>query len=599
MASSVLEATECSALAENMRALRARQPELARRLAVVTIPVTAVSTTARDDMPTFTISTDDGCTHWLGRSSMPSVRAAALVADYGADSGNVLLPRMGGGMEVAQLLARLAMHSAVFVLEPDLLEIRLALSVHDFSDDIRAGRLIILATTDPARAMTRFFAASPGYDFPQKLLWLPFLTAQEIKALTEAVERTSGDVARVQAKRTADCRDALARRISFGTELRSVVVSTIDPRPAATEAVDALARAARDTGLLAEASIPNRPDKCHSVARMRAIVDADAGAAIFVNCGWGPLLRHAPPSFPTATWLLPEARLIPQMTDGFSEKHLVFAATGPLRSAAIAAGADPARIELLPPGFDATVFAQLDPQPTDRFDVACFGDVADLKPESQGITLSSQVSLWKRLCIEAACRLNAPALEIMESAEKASGVVMGDEPVRKRMLSAIEHTVMPTLVLRASVQALLDAGIDVRVFGAGWQFSRVPDSRVFASPRTPQERNRVYNASRTVICPLVNHESTQRCVEVALSGGVVVRGSRKRDGHEQLGDALDAIETFDTVDSMRELVVTHLRGGDALIDSCGRVRDAVLDRHLLSHRFAVIRRALARMICTS
>ncbi len=602
MAGGVQEATERTAFTDNISALRSRRPDLADRLAGVAIPATATPAVARDGTATFRLVDQDGSPRWLGRTSTPAVRAAALVEGYGAESGNVLLPAMGSGMEVVALLDHLACHAAVFVHEPDVVALRLVLAVRDFSGALRAGRLVILSSADAAEALVGFFNDAPGYEFPQKLLILPDIDDSVITALRTSLEHASRRVGQMQLAYVAQRRAALGARARNRAGLNCIGISTIDPRSTAMEAVRSLADASRDSGLTAVANTPDAPDKCHTSALIGAIDNTAADGAVLVNCGWGPLAQHMPADFPAVSWLLPDTRLIAGMTDGFGNRHAVMASTAALRAAAIEAGARADRVAMLDVGFDATVFRPVDTPEADRFDVAFFGDIANLEPEPLGITLASQVCVWKHLRLEAADRLNAPADRVLKAAERASGVRLGDDHIRREFLRLTDGMIMPTMVKRALVQALLDAGFDVRIFGSGWQYSRVPAPVVRDAPSTPAARNEVYNAARACISPSCDHESARACLEVALTGGCSffhAPHDLPPADHARRSDAVAVLPSFVTPREMCASVKRHLRGDVGMTEACRRAGDIVRQRHLLSHRFAEIRAALARLISTS
>ncbi len=624
-------ATECAVFEGNVRALEERQPALAERLSSIAIPAAALPALGRDQTPTFEIADRDGHSHFLGHTSIPRARAESLVDTFAPDGSNMLVFPMGTGRVARVLLDRTDGHCAVFVYEPDPVEIRLALTVTDLADCIRGGRLIVLTGPDAGVAAEAFFADGWGYEFPRKVLVLPHVGDGEVESMRSSLERASARVAESQSQRAALCRSILAERVSEGggggaerigvltidpspgvcqttkslpaatrqskrDVVRRIGVLTIDPRAGSIEAAYALATAAGRVGLRAEVSVPDGPDQCHSVARLQHLVDHNTEGAVLVNCGWGPLHSHVPDGFPAVTWLLPGAQLIAKLTDGFGERHVVYAATPALKRAALDAGVDARRVGLLEVGCDETVFGRGDGVEAEPFEVACFGDVADLKPESNGIELPTHVSLWKRLCVEAAQRLYAPGGEVLEAAEKSSGVNLSDESIRSQLAALIDNRVMPTMVQRAAVQMLLDAHVDVRVFGEGWTFSRVPAGRVFAAPRSPGERAALHRAARVVICPLFGPEAVRLSMEVALSGGCVVcrrPGGNLEDGHPQLGEVLERIPMFDSLSAMRKYVRVFLRDTDARDQACAGAGEIIADRHLMKHRMQTIAEALA------
>lgn len=581
---------------ENLRALETCAANVARRLSDMPIPSHVAPALARDDSPTFRIGDNGHDPRWLGHTSMPSVRAAALVETFGPDGSNVLMPSIGAGTELKLLLDGTASYSAVFVLADDWLDVRLALALTDFSKPIRDGRLIILDNADPSQALIDFFEQSPGYEFPQRMLVLPHIDVRAIEPLRAVIEQASMRITQFQTERIAAYSATLAQRASRNGSPRRISILSLDPRPTVALAANALHEAAGRCGLDAGVCIPDRPVRCHALARMQAMVEHDSGTALLLNSGWGHLLNHVPDSMPTATWLLPDAQILAGKTDGFSAGHVVFAATPTLARAAINAGVDADRVHLLEVAGDDGNYHPLDDHDRALFDVACIGDVQDLEPAASGIELTSHVRLWEYLCAEAAEHIEAAPDKIFAEAQRRSGVEVTEEHVRAKMLAFLQERVIPTSTLQAVVQSLLDGGIDVRVFGAGWQHTRIPTSRVNPAPATPQECNKVYNEARIVLLPVFRPDTAQRCLNVTIAGGCVVYRkppASLAELHPRLAEVLSRLPMLDNPRTARKQIRSYLRDDDKRQIVHVEAKKMIFDRHLWTHRLTTISAALA------
>lgn len=587
-------AADSAVFDQNLRALETCAVDAAQRLSDLKVPSHVTPAVARDDTPTFRIGDDHQ--RWLGHTSMPGVRAAALLETFGPDGGNVLMPSIGAGTELKLLLDRTASYTAVFVLADDWLDVRLALALIDFSQPIRDGRVIILDNTDPTQAFVDFFEQSPGYEFPQRMLVLPHVDARSIEPLRAAVEQASTRIAHFQMDRIAACSATLADRASGNKSPRRISILSLDPRPTVAVAADALDMAAGRCGVDAGVCIPDRPDRCHALARMQALIEHDSGAALLLNSGWGQLLNQVPESLPAATWLLPDAQILPGKTDGFTAEHVVFATTPTLANAAINAGVDADRVHLLEVAGDDESYHATDDGDREVFDVACIGDVHDLEPAAAGIELTSHVRLWEHLCAEAAEHLEAAPEKILAEAQRRSGVQITEEHARSRMLAFLQERIIPTSMLRAVVHSLLNGGIDVRVFGTGWQHTRIPTNRVKPSLATAQECNKVYNAARIVLLPVFRPDTAQRCLNVTIAGGCVIHRKPPQpltELHPQLAEVLSRLPTLDDPRTARKLIHCYLRDDGKRKTAHVEAREMILDRHLWTHRLAAITAALA------
>lgn len=584
----------------NLAALELRSGRLAKRLANVDIPPTVRPIIGRDGSPTFRIDGDDCQWHYLGYTSMPSVRAAALVDGFNPDGGNVLIPKFGNGREVGALLERTASHCAVFVHGDDFLDVRLALTLTDFADDFRTGRLILLYGADLCKSLIGFFEAFPGYEFPQKMLAPPYMDTGTVESIRVSIHRAASHVAQMQLQQVKASTRILSERAGSDAEPSSLGILTIDPRPMVVDVAEMIRSAATRSGMRITTCIPDRPDRCHCLARIQRLAHDGSEAALLLNCGWGQLCDHIPEDYPATSWLLPGAKLLRGLTDGFASRHIVLAATPQLQREAVEAGVNAARVRLLEVASDDTIFRTLDWKELEaadkRFDVACFGDFPDLQPGACGIVLESHQRLWDRLCATAAEQTHLSPEKVLETAEQVSGVVLTEEDLRNRFLALIRLRVLPSLQMRTAAESLRAANFDVKVFGNGWQFSSVPAADVNAPPPKLADRNAIYNAARVVVCPVFDAQTVQVCLDAVTAGGCVVcRGPQERleSCHPQLTDVLAEIPMFEDTATMLRLVGSLVRQERQRTIRCDHARRIIADHHLWSHRLATIRQSLA------
>ena len=602
MAGNVLTKARCDRLHKNLHALRQWLPDIADQLAQTSIPRNTTPATARDGTPTFRFEDDDGG-YWFGRTSIPRVRAEALVDTFAPDGGNVLVSPMGSGLEIEYLLKRIPRYCAVFLYEQNIQNVLLTLTLLDFSQFIIGRRLVPLVGADLGDAIERFFESAAGFDVPRRMLAPPYSEAGSLESMRTTMLRSSSRIASMQSDRIEACGRVLEARCSERNALSELIVLSVDPRPSCAETARSIQAAGADMGYPVHVNIPDRPDKCHSLSRMQSLTEVEQAGVLLLNGGWGPLGSHIPAKSPAAVWLLPD---VPPLTGAIwsserDDKHVIFAAPEAIEPA-VKAGVDRGRIEVLEVAGDDTNYFPLDVPDNKRFSVACFADVADLAPAASGIELSSHSTLWNSICDEARRNLNATSTEVLDAAERACGVSMEDKSLRGQLIDMIRLRVRPTTLVRSWVEALLDCGVDVRVFGSGWQRSRVPADRVHPRPDTATKNNELYNAARIVICPVMDSDAVQHILNVLMAGGCVVRqGSRSdlQELHPQLYEVLETIPVCSSVGKLGTQVRALLADEAARSVACERARVMVADRHLMRHRLAVIRAKLAETVDAS
>ena len=173
----------------NLAALQEVDAVLAETLAAVNVPASVVSAVGRDGELTYRIGEGSEAAAWFGRTSMPSISGPAILDTFDPGNGNVLLPKMGQGIEMKLLLERLPAHRAVFVLEDDSLAAVLALRLYDVSDGIRAGRLVLLTGGQPEDSLRQFLTDHGGYVIPDRILGWPWLSQADHQRIRLGVER--------------------------------------------------------------------------------------------------------------------------------------------------------------------------------------------------------------------------------------------------------------------------------------------------------------------------------------------------------------------------------------------------------------------------
>lgn len=151
----------------------------------------------RDGRISFRFNRPEG-SQWLGRTSIPSVRAAALLSQFDPGQANVLLPALAEGTEAESLLETLGGHRCVFVWEPDPVTVRLALALHDYTAAITANRLILLCCSlaELPDALVDWLGRHPQCQCPNRLMMWPWQSPAELSECRSAVEAAWQEIAR-------------------------------------------------------------------------------------------------------------------------------------------------------------------------------------------------------------------------------------------------------------------------------------------------------------------------------------------------------------------------------------------------------------------
>ena len=256
----------------NLAALSASQPEVAALVESADIPVGTTSAIGRDGTRTFRIPADNGRPVWFGRSSMPSVSAEEMFGAVAHQTGNVALPGILTGAEVATLTNRLPRHCALFVLEDDPTSIKLALHLHDFTDDLRSRRIVFIPGDQLVETVGVIFEREPGYEIPCHLFRAPQFTPAESAERQRKLEAGAEVAARIQARKIESYGRAI-RQNEFQpwTDAPRVAVVSLDATPIAVATARRIERALDGLNWNHVVCVPDTPIHCHTAARIRAI----------------------------------------------------------------------------------------------------------------------------------------------------------------------------------------------------------------------------------------------------------------------------------------------------------------------------------------
>lgn len=585
----------------NRTALRRVQPDLARVVEEAVIPDSVRWVEGRDGTPTAQLAPSATHCRWLGASSMPTLSVAAALGDTPGTGSNVLLPRIGTGLEALYLAQRLAAHCGVFVFEPDPWRIKLVLHLHDYSLFLQTHRVVFLTGSALEPAMVEFLTENEGFDFPQRLI-LPWnLNPGQQDALRTDMRQAGHAVEKDRRRRLhALSTQSPSEQPRGRTEAMRVAVVTVDARPRSMSRAETVSTVLASLGCDVIGCIPRTPDRCSLLARATAIVQHRPDFVLLLNGTSGSLADALPPHVAVASWLWPDAILAPGQTLGTTAAERLFVADTQLLeriSDQLAAKTVPpvllevAPLEITRPGGEG----HSHPDDAGSCQVAIFADLADLQAEAVGVTQATHRSLWESLCSLAQERFDewSPNLgpELLRAAERRTKVELQEDDLRQQFLKWLVERVVPTCIARGIARSLVRSGLAVGIWGTGW----AEDSSVASAYRgvigDMDQRHRVYQGVRAVVFP---NRSVQ-CVADGLSA--VVAGALPlfrrltvplSDAHPQLHPVLELLPTFDSAGEVVELARRSVQDSAYRTAAVERARECIRAGHSLADRLQQI-----------
>lgn len=452
-------------LAETFTTARSRMPEF------------QVAPT-RDDHLNFRVPGPQGGEAWFGRTSIPRVRAAALVDQFQPGNTNVLLPGIGEGTEVELLLERLGTHRAVFVWEQDPTHVLLALRLHDFASALENGRLVIVLADQAhlAEEMMRTLEALPGHYWPDRILIWPWQTAASLAGCRSAIETVQAQVEQRRQARLTDLRQHLANLPARAPEDRdrppTVALFAIHARDELRAWTDALAAAAAHAGWQVAPCLVRGPGDMHALARAGRLctgLERAADFALLLDVCRAEIADVLPATTPAITWLSHAAGIDDTISQRIGPRDHILVADAAIADRLHALGLPADRASVRPLPLLATC-AESD-EPADStgsarpIDVMLVDRPAPVDPQSYGFDLPTHTAIWRvaidLLRSDLDTFHDGQIRSLLARAERKLGARMDAPQVRERMSEALAGPVAGTLVSGRLAHLLSESGLKV------------------------------------------------------------------------------------------------------------------------------------------
>ncbi len=558
------ESIDVARYKKNLNALQAVQPSIAQVVEAAPIPNGVVEAVGRDGTRTYQLPGGAGRRVWFGQSSMPSISASEMFAIAGGDGGNVCLPGILTGMEPLVIADRLAEHAAIFVVEENPLDLKLAMHLYDYAALLSGGRLVFILGDDVHARLVDFFREHPGYLLPTQMFTVPQRSPAQNVDLRRQFERAGEAVSIVQAEIIEACAESIRHRTRTAIPPNPrIALLGVEPGDGAIEQTRRIQRALDALGWTYVTCIPDAPNKCHVTARMGAVERVSADLVLFLNGFSTSLRKLLPAELPIASWFLSDAGTPPAPHE-MDQQDMLFACSQSQYDSFMSAGATGGAVALLEPAADILACQPSQPNEERRKTIAALMDLPDDRPETCGVTLPSHIALWHAL--QHATRRHvdrysdAIADEILQMAEKSSGTELIDPAGREQFRSAIATRIAPAAIGRAAVEELSSRGFEIELWGANWPAleSRV-DPRHGAIPHGEALVQMLYSVD-AVLLPRMTPLAVQLAMDALAAGASVIVGAtyesflREYPGLSSIAESLSFYQTTgELIDAARQL----------------------------------------------
>ncbi len=589
--------------AENLTCLKDSQPEVAAFIENATIPDSVLLLTGRDGQPTFQLSSNDQTIEWLGASSMPSVSAPQILSHLETTDVNAIIPGIVTGLEPLVLLEKLPLSSAVFVVEPNPLLIKLAFHLYDYTAHMRTGRLIVVTTDGWVDQFCAFFETHPGYEFPTQMITVPLCTSHKFALVQQQVERAGQTIFAFHSQQLMRIKASLDAATPPNLQTPRMAVIAVDSRPCVLEELDHIVRAAEQLSWPVVSCRGDVPSQRHPIQRLRCVQQVNANIVIAVG-GWSQTFGQLLPASASVICWLTSSSAVPNVdaTD-LARIDLVVAPTTRLKRHIETWPIKYDSLRVCPAAIDEPEIEQPTP-PTiaadDSVDVAIVADLPDDRPASFGISLPSQLRLWQAMrdvaCdqIKTKVELASPE-EMLVIALKHSGIHLKEKAISQQFAIWLEHQILPARRAIATAEALQQAGIKFALYGWGW--SELSDGHfqsVQASCLTAT-RERASASAKAVVIPLAHDVELQFLIEcLSQAKPVICHGSAASfsQDYPELSSVTGFVDFYRGMDELVSAACTAICPNPLATRRYADAQSQVMREHTWPLRLLIVARSL-------
>jgi hypothetical protein len=591
IASAAQAAQTPTLLNSNLSVLQSMLPASAECVGSARPPDSAQLTQGRDGKPTYAWSDETGSLQWLGRATMPEVRGRALVDAFNPGQGNTLLLGLGNGVEASLLLQRLAPHQAVMIVEECGWSARLALGLHDFTEDIRRRRFLPFIGPEPWRMLGDFLTENLGFLAPERILSWPWLSSKEAAAFSEKLSLINRQVAQHRAAARSKFHHGLANRQGSKPTGAIAVISNIAD-------ASMQRRADRIAATLAGMPRPcvrltlDTPASVHPYECEKRVVEASPAHLVLLDTVPGGLSYDLPatPGCVLCSHSRPmdESRLKP-----LPPHFAVGVPTDAQRRQAIEAGVPQSRVITIQPAALPALDASREERGT-RILVIAEGH--DPSASGVGLNLATHKRLWNaasdilRQCVDGYC--DDQAGEVLLAAERKLDITLDDAVVREGIVDRIRRVLGPVLVRRECCLALARAGHELDIYGGGWAHDPVLaefDRGAWPNPEDVPSALQRCAAAVAITTSGGLQDATLDCMAAGLP--VLIRRHPTDEMPDGLAGILDParhIRRFGPVSELVSFARTAVDDPNALSEMADEAARHINAHHTWAHRLGII-----------
>ena len=575
----------------NLEALREFDPAIVNELEQTAIPASWRAVAGLDGCPTFRIEAAGEPAAWLTGTAAPRIRATALLRIEELIGKNAALPGIGVGAELRRLLDHLPAQRTVYVFERELVALAVVLRLQPLAAEISGSRCIIVPAGREQEFLSERLTRNAGLLPATALIGLPYVAPQQQAHVQHVCEEVSHEIAVARNARLTQIKAQMSPQRADRSGPLRLAITSLGSNPRDHRRATTLSQAAEKQGWNVRSAVFDSPLAAGPLPIVEQFANFSADAHVCIEHDAGMLPITVAPQI--CRWFTnrPSAESTPVQDD------VAALAASPVIAQALKESGWPADRII---DFHWAIAGPNDAAPL-TFDpesnrVLLVGDLPDASADACRITQASHRRLWQSLTQHVAKKWDQGDIlrprDLLRNAEKACGITLAGMLTRTQIECLIIHSLIPSQVLETISCGLLEAEMDIRAIGHGWE--RLASERLHAEAtnvRTLAGRESVAVRAAVFAGPLDLLSET--LLRVAASGvAILVHHPGRSALRTRLGDVLRAgehVTAFADKAGLRDALADMKSHAERY-----RARNAGLREHLLAgHTWATRLRRLA------
>ncbi len=598
-------------LQTNMKALQRVDAKLAAVIETTQIPENYKLSITADGYFCFKIYDQDNFSCWPAQRSTPAIAARCDTKRQNLELANAAINGFGDGYTIKEILASLLPFQAIFVLEKYPVLIKASLSIHNFSEYIEKGQLVIIYGENPYDSLKEFLIDNSGFQLIEKSLYLYEFTEQQNKIftgeVTSAVEKAYETIILDLESTGKKLSSLQSRKIDMENLDNFTIINIPDfLNPKASILSRDILAGFKDNGLNTHLNFFDSPRYASTISQAEKYIEQKPDAVVMIN-----KFRS------TSSYKFPDTMPVISIMDGISQNTVDNLDTSAIKPNDIIicdkrlTGEFPENNVLERQNFVNTdIYYPSDIKDMhnnslqiSKHDVVMITERTPISPNAYNVKLNSQIELITACCtaiVKDPAGYNKSLNKMyFENGKKKAGVKISDDKLNESLL-AIFSEIAKAVVIDCYGLEIIKAGFDLAVYNyeqylpngfcpvtskdnplPHWEDSPLL-YHIRGKVCDSLELNIINNSGKIFVCTYNDGRVDQLMLNIIASGGFILTRSHprdnKQDGLKGIFEPGKEIITYTNTGDLCRKIEFYLNNEDKRLAIADKARQKLIEK---------------------